>query len=131
MAFPELVEEISKFWTDENNSKLAKQFSLSRSSLPALVLLSRHYSDIITSINYDREALQNEVKQFQGLLKLEITPADYERQQAELKALRLDIKEKCKIISTMSDELEELREQVQDYERTIAQSPSFFSRFAR
>lgn len=118
MVFCELIEEISKTWNDDNNSSIAKKYSISRTALPSLVFLSRAYCSTINNIDDDRLQLQEENKRLM-LLSSGQDPS-ITKLQSKIEALQEALQEK-------EDENADLEEKIMDLELELEQKSN--SRF--
>jgi len=66
MDYLSFIDEIDKIWNEKDNSKIAAHYSLSRSTLPALINLHREWKVSFQALNEERDILELELNHYKS-----------------------------------------------------------------
>jgi len=66
MDYLTFIDDIDKIWTEQNNSKICREYSMNRSVLPALIKLNREWNTVFNSQTEDLNKLDLELNHYKS-----------------------------------------------------------------
>jgi len=92
MDYLAFLDDIDKIWTEERNSKIARDYSMNRSVLPALIKLHREWTDVFNRQSEDYDALELELNFYKNNKDL-VSNVELSKKIEELKNVVTELQE--------------------------------------
>jgi len=87
MDYLTFIDDIDKIWSEEDNSKICRDYSMNRSVLPALMKLHREWTYSFDQLSNERDEIELQLNHF----KSDVDLSNYVNLQKELNDLRKEL----------------------------------------